>query len=114
MTSEEYIKVLTNYTEGILKQNPDAKFAFIAPWTALANDPNNKCSSIAERDRFLEEYSSELAKFCGSRGYLYLDPNPYLKNIFKMESTSKYLLDHIHPGRLNGVDLYSRAVLAAG
>jgi len=113
MTAAEYIERIAALTEQILLKNENAEFVFIAPWPALDNDPNNKCGSVYERDRLFAEYADALAEFCKNEGYLYLDPNPYIKNALNFRPVSKYLIDHIHPGKLNGVGLYSQAAVLA-
>lgn len=114
MTPEEYTGRINELFKRIKQKNSTAKFAFIAPWIALANDKQNKCTSIAERDVLLEKYGDVLEVFCEKEGCLYLNPNPYIKNVLSLEPASKYLVDcYIHPGRLNGVSLYSKAVILA-
>jgi len=115
ITAEEYIEKITLLTEKISEKNSNIKYVFIAPWLGLSKDPNKaKDLSIADRDELLEDYSNALKEFCLRKGYLYLNPNPHIRKVFMQEPASKYLVDHIHPNRLNGVNLYSEAVIAAG
>jgi hypothetical protein len=120
MSADEYIQKLHDFTTRATGRAPMAKFAFVAPWLALSNDKYNHCdpkskkNAIQKRDGLLLEYSAGLKEFCGQNGYLFLNPNPYLRKVFETQPSSKYLVDWIHPNRLNGVELYARAVLSAG
>ncbi|MCL1797162.1 MAG: CapA family protein [Eggerthellaceae bacterium] len=120
MTAKEYIEKILAFTNEILEKAPGSRFLFIAPWMALSNDPYNKCDlssktkAIAVRDALLAEYSGALEEFCLREKHLYLNPNPHIRQVLSLNSTKKYLVDHIHPGRLYGVGLYSEAAVLAG
>ncbi|GHU62240.1 hypothetical protein FACS189418_3270 [Clostridia bacterium] len=111
MTPEQYIERISELINHIHVQNRNTDFVFVAPWLALTNDRVHRCKSLSERDALLLQYSDALSAFCKSNGYLYVNPNPFLKATLERESTEKYLLDHIHPNRVHGVNLYTKAVM---
>ena len=112
MTAEEYISQIDGFVKRIRSEQPEAEFAFIAPWCALENDEVCRLSA-AERDRMLGEYSSALKEYCSRNGFVYSDPNPELTRVFSLEVQTEYLLDWIHPNSTKGIKLYSEAVLRA-
>lgn len=110
MTKEEYIYQLESFTERILKENPDACFCFIAPWFALENDPVCR-NNIEKRDELFKEYTLALKEMCKKNGYIFSDPNGYIKDFLKKHTASDYMVDHIHPNCTLGIDLYAESVL---
>ncbi|NLN65144.1 MAG: acyltransferase family protein [Clostridiaceae bacterium] len=112
MDKESYIKNIDTLIGKILDGNPEAKFVFISPWLAQANDPYTRVS-IEERDEMLHEYGEALRSYCIMNGHLYINPNPSLKALLTKYQPSDYLLDHIHPNAGKGIALYSEKVLEA-
>jgi poly-gamma-glutamate capsule biosynthesis protein CapA/YwtB (metallophosphatase superfamily)/lysophospholipase L1-like esterase len=112
MTSKEYIKNLKQIVQKVKAQNKSAKFVFIAPWTTDMYDP---VSRLPKQERFemLKEYSEELEKYAKSFRALYINPNPLIDNTFKTRNPRTWLKDHIHPNALEGISLYSLAVMKA-
>lgn len=110
MTSTDYIAELNSFVERIRTENPEAEFAFISPWMALENDPYSAISPI-QRDILLAEYGDALKQWCEENGHIYSNPNSQINDLLSKEIHSDYLLDHIHPNRSKGIELYSIAVL---
>lgn len=110
MDAQEYIRNLDTLAGRIREKNPDARLAFISPWLARENDPYTKIP-FEERDRMLEEYGDALERYCRDKGYLYVDPNPVIKEFISRVAPTDYLLDHIHPNAGKGIALYSEKTL---
>ncbi len=94
------------------EENKDAKIIFIAPWTSLVSDlvtPLNQ----SDKEVLFAKYSSSLKEYSNRNGYLYIDPNEYILNELKGIDSKYYLKDHIHPNKINGIKLYSEAVIAS-
>ncbi|GAB3805759.1 CapA family protein [Virgibacillus kimchii] len=110
MTSSEYINNLAQIVKKIKSRNKLAEFVFIAPWTTDAYDPISKLTKD-ERFQMLNEYSKALEKYANSSGYVYIDPNPIINARFKTRNPKTWIKDHIHPNALEGINLYSYAVI---
>ena len=110
MTSEEYISCLQVLRTEMLKNNPAAKFVFIAPWTSIAGDKISKLNFRAKKE-MTAQYSDALKNFCETSGDVFVNPNPYIDHILNSKLCLDYLNDWIHPNADKGVQLYSEAVL---
>lgn len=110
MTSEEYIETLDKLCKKVRSKNPNAKFAFIAPWTSTDGDKNSKLK-YADKMAMNMEYSDALRIYCKEENNLYVDPNGYLNDVLDKYPDSRYLNDFIHPNSTVGIALYSKAVL---
>nr|WP_289037970.1 CapA family protein [uncultured Allobacillus sp.] len=110
MTSTQYIDNLDYIVQKVISKNKSAKFVFIAPWTTDSHDPISKLPK-EERFNLLEEYSSALKKYAKSKGFVYIDPNPFISAKFKTRNPKTWIKDHIHPNANEGIHLYSDAVL---
>ncbi len=112
MTSEEYIACMKILRDEILKNNPAAKFVFIAPWTSTDGD---KISALKYRPKIKmnNEYSAALKSWCEAQDDVFIDANDYIKTRLNKFLHSDYLTDYIHPNANAGVILYSKAVLSS-
>lgn len=110
MTSDEYIKRLDVLKEKLLARSSGCSFIFIAPWYSTDGDPFCKMS-FAEKTAMNNEYSASLEKYCSDKGFVFIDPNGYIRDMLKASSAGTYLIDHIHPNAASGVVMYSKAVL---
>ena len=110
MTSEEYIRRINELKDKLSSKNGKARFVFIAPWTSTDGDPYSKIS-YDETVAMNNEYSAALEKHCKDNSLMYINANPYIRNVLTVETDRTYLLDHIHPNAAKGVKLYSKAVL---
>lgn len=113
MTAESYAEEIIKLHDRLLQKAPQARFVFIAPWYSTDGD-NVSELSFAEKTALNEEYSAALESVCKTLGCNYINANPYIKNMLDKNIQSKYLLDHIHPNIINGVVMYSEAVLKSG
>lgn len=112
MDTQAYIHNISTLTDKIREKNPDAQFVFVSPWLARDNDPYTKVSN-SERDRLLDEYGGALEGYCREKGFLYINPNPTLRDYLTRYAPSDFLLDHIHPNAGKGIILYSEKTLEA-
>ncbi len=111
MTAESYIERLDKLKELLKTKSADPEFVFIAPWYSTDGDPF--CSlSFADKTALNNEYSSALKQYCSDNSQKFIDPNPYIRNKLSVSPDRTYLLDHIHPNIINGVVMYSEAVLS--
>ena len=112
MTPEEYISCIKILREGILKNNPAAKFIFIASWTSTDGD---RVSALNYNTKISmnNSYTDALKDFCETTGDTFINPNPYIKSVLNCRVHRDYLIDWIHPNASKGVALYSEAVLKA-
>ena len=110
MDAVSYVNNIAGLVKQITDIKPEAKFIFISPWPALSNDPHSVLPEN-ERDKMLGEYSEALKQYCQSNGFIYSNPSPYINKILATHITSDYLIDHIHPNSIKGINLYSRAVM---
>ena len=96
----------------IVKNNPDAKFIFIAPWISTDGDV---VSSLNYQDKIVmnDEYTNALKIWTQNNSDAFVNANVHISKYINLYPQSRYLLDHIHPNALQGVQLYSRAFLEA-
>lgn len=111
MTSEDYVSEMNRLKENLSAVSPSAEFIFIAPWYSTDADPY--CSmSYSEKIRLNDEYSLALEQYCKNNSVGFINANEYIKSSLSTAPDRRYLLDHIHPNRAEGVILYSEAVLS--
>ena len=109
MTKEDYINNINTIVQLAKTHNSNAKFVFISPWMSM---PEDNISKLKEKDKnyLLNEFSIELNKYCNQNDYLYINPNQYINETIR-NNRKEYILDHIHPNKNKGINLYSEAVL---
>ena len=110
MTKEIFVERINELKEKLLSKSSGAKFLFIAPWYSTDGDPFTPMAH-AETVALNEEYSEALEKYCKDNSLMYVNANPYIRNVLSFRTDRTYLLDHIHPNASKGVKLYSKAVL---
>ena len=110
MTPQDFIEKVDRLKQKLAEKSPDATFVFIAPWYSTDGDPFSPLS-IEEKDAQNEIYSQALERYCRDKNFLYINPNPYIKQALQKRPQTDYLLDHIHPNAAQGIMLYSEAVL---
>ena len=110
MTAEEYISCLQVLRAEILRNNPQAKFTFIAPWTSTDGDKISALKFRAKKEMTLK-YTDALKNYCETSGDIFINPNPYIDSVLNVKICADYLIDWIHPNATKGVQLYSEAVL---
>lgn len=111
MTAEEYIMNLETIVEAVTKVNSSVKFVFITPWYSVESDPISVLS-YQDKMNMNQVYSDVLKEWCLENEYLYIDPQPYIIERINQEDASYYLLDYIHPNKLEGIEMYAEAVFA--
>lgn len=107
MTPIEYIQRLDALVNIILSKNSKADFIFVSPWPSLPNDP------YRVDDIDCQEYAQALAKYCGSRGFIFSNPTLCITQMLQSRPLDYYLIDHIHPDSREGLLLYSRKFIKA-
>ena len=112
MTSDSYVERIDELKTKLLSVSSGAEFIFIAPWYSTDGDPYCMLS-FEEKTAMNEEYSTALEKYCSENSFMYINANPYIKDILTVYPDRDYLLDHIHPNASKGVVLYSEAVLVS-
>ena len=110
MTSVEYINNLQNFVDRIISENPNAEFAFVAPWLSLENDTISALPA-EQKNNMIEEYSSALKEWCSRNNFIFSNPNNQIKQCLDLYVQSEFMVDFIHPNKGNGIDLYCKAVL---
>ena len=110
MTSESYIEKIQKLCDEIKKSQPSARFAFIAPWTSTDGDPFCPMT-FQQKTAMNDEYSNALMTYCQKNNYLFSNPNMQIESILDHSPQSDYLIDHIHPNSVNGINLYASSVL---
>jgi fucose 4-O-acetylase-like acetyltransferase/poly-gamma-glutamate capsule biosynthesis protein CapA/YwtB (metallophosphatase superfamily)/lysophospholipase L1-like esterase len=112
LTPEEYVENVDRLVKEIKGRHPQAQFVLIGAWTTDHYDP---VSALDEKQRMetLARYRAALGSYCGERRLLYIDPNPGIEKVLRVECPRKYLKDHIHPDADRGIRLYSAEVLNA-
>ena len=110
MTADAYVDAQEKMTSLILQSNPDAKIVFLPPWMTLDND---RYSNLSHEDKnaMTDEYGAALAAYAAENGYIYINPNNYLRTFFAGVGRKLYTNDGIHPNDDWGLELYSMAVL---
>ena len=110
MTSSDYVTNIEQIVKLIKDANDDANILFIAPWMTLADD-HISILQKDEKDKMIDEYSIALEKYANDNGYLYINPNSYLRNFFQKYDYRNFMVDAIHPNRYLGIEIYSLAVM---
>ena len=110
MTPEDYVANLSQLVETVRAGVPDARFAFIAPWTSTAGDLNTALY-VDEKREMYAEYTAALKSWCEAEGHLFSDPNPAIEAVIDFYPQKDYLVDFIHPNSTKGIELYARCVL---
>lgn len=111
MDPESYVNNIDALVSKIRERNEYARFIFVSPWLALANDPFTKLPTD-ERDQLLDEYGTALKSYSDQNGFIYSNPNIEISEVFGRKSESDYLVDHIHPNASAGITLYSEAFIS--
>ncbi len=112
MSPEDYISELKSVTDEIHRINHEARIVFISPWIGDEYDPN--CAPPKpEREKLYEQFDEALNRFCQEKGYMHINPNIMLKENLQYLHKSTWLVDHIHPNAVCGIELYARLVLLA-
>ena len=106
----EFTDNLSQITQLITMANPQAKTVFVSLWPAYRLDQNSKLPEPS-RDLLIETFNKALGDFCTSHDALFIDAYKIIKDFLSVRVYSDYLVDHIHPNGLQGVLLYSNAVL---
>lgn len=110
MTPEEYVTNLQVLREAVRAVTPEAKFAFLAPWTSTDGDRVSRLN-YREKLEMNADYSAALRVWAESTGDLYVDANQTIDFYLSHYPQSVYLIDYIHPNYLHGVALYSESAL---
>ena len=110
MDEKEYIENIKKIENLIKNKKKDAKIVFIAPWISLISDNVTPLSQY-DKEILFEKYSKALNDYANSNNYMYINPNKYILDKLKRIDSKYYLKDHIHPNKINGINLYSEAVL---
>ena len=113
MTKEIFVERTNELKEKLLAKSSGAKFLFIAPWTSTDGDPYIPVP-YKEIVALNNEYSASLEQYCKDNSLMFVNANPYIRNVLSVKTDRTYLLDHIHPNASKGVKLYSEAVLLSG
>lgn len=108
--SVNYIENVQKISNIILEQNSNATLVFIAPWMSLDSDAITSLS-VSKKNKLFDFYTKELNKLCIENNYIFIDPNPLIKQKLSVINSNYYLVDYIHPNKINGIQLYSWAVL---
>ncbi|OUM70389.1 hypothetical protein PIROE2DRAFT_56864 [Piromyces sp. E2] len=110
LTAQEYIKSLRSLRSTIIKNNPEAKFIFVAPWISTDGDLVSKLN-YQDKIKLNDQYTNELRIWAQNNTDTFVNPNKYIGKFINVYPQSKYLLDWIHPNSAHGVQLYSKAFL---
>ena len=110
MDKENYIIEINKIVDLIKISNLNSKIVFIAPWKSLSGDLISLIHGDA-KEKLFDEYSMALEEYCEKNNFLYINPNPYLKEIINDNTRHDYMYDFIHPNDNKGIELYSEAVL---
>lgn len=109
MDSKEYVNRIGLIREIIRGKNYYARLIFIAPWYSTDGDKVARLD-YKSKERLNVEYTNALKEFCEKTGDIFVNPNPYIKNVLAHYPHERYLIDAIHPNASEGVMLYSEAV----
>ena len=107
MDSKEYIIQIEKIVN--MAKNRKSKFILISPWFSTPDDKVSKLNH-SDKIRMIDDYSLELERYSKRNGYIYVNPNNYLKKKIR-EEKNKYLVDFIHPNSNLGIQLYCEGVL---
>ena len=112
MDENDYTKEIDKLINSIANSDK-ARFVFIAPWISTSDDTENCKATQEEKQELYYKYTTKLEHFCNENGYIFINPNEIISNTLNRELYSKYLIDYIHPNVMNGIKLYSEAVMKA-
>ena len=110
MNESEYVANIDEICQSILEIQPSAEIVCISPWKSGHYDPNCN-TTLAEKEKLYNEYGSALEKYCETKGFVFVDPNPYIDATVSKRDRRYYMLDHIHCNADQGIKLYSEAVI---
>lgn len=110
MNESVYVANIDEICQSILENQPSAEIVCISPWKSWRIDPNCRVN-LDEKEKLYDRYSSELKKFCESKGFVFVDPNPYIESMVSKRDRRYYMLDYIHCNAGQGIKLYSEAVM---
>lgn len=110
MNAVEYVEKLQSLRAAIVEKHPEAKFAFITPWTSTDGDRISKLNYV-DKLRMNAEYSAALREMCAENSDTFLDPTAYIQSKLKLHPRARYLLDAIQPNATEGVRMYCEAVM---
>ena len=110
MDEFEYVANIDEICQAISEKQPSAGIVCISPWKSGRYDPYCRMP-LAEKEKLYERYASELKKYCKSKGFVFIDPNPYIEAAVSKRDRRYYMLDHIHCNADQGIRLYSEAVM---
>lgn len=97
------LRTLKDYLRGI---NPDCKFYFITPWLFYGQ------WEVREPRR--EEFTDALKAWCAEEDLICIDPQPIIREMIGENGVRIFMTtDNMHPNRMFGIGLFSRAVLEA-
>ena len=110
MSETEYVANIDAICQAVMEQQPSAEIVCISPWKSERFDPNCRMT-LAEKEILYGKYGSALKEFCEAKGFVFVDPNPYIEAALSKRDRRHYLLDHIHCNADQGIKLYSEAVM---
>ncbi len=110
INESEYVANIDEICQSILEIQPSADIVCISPWKSGNYDPNCK-TTLAEKEKLYNDYGSALKKYCETKGFVFIDPNPYIDAAVSKRDRRYYMLDHIHCNADQGIKLYSEAVI---
>lgn len=110
MDASEYVANIDEICQSIIEKQPQAEIVCISPWTSWRIDPNCR-TTLEEKKKLYSRYSSELQRFCESKGFVYVDPNPHIEAVVSKRDRRYYMLDYIHCNAGQGIKLYSEAMM---
>ena len=110
MNESEYVANIDEICQSIKEKQPSAVIICISPWQSERYDPNCRMT-LEEKEKLYDLYSSKLKEFCEAKGFVFVNPNPYLEAVISKQDRRYYLLDHIHCNADQGIKLYSEAVI---
>lgn len=112
MTAEDFVNNVKSICCTIETKNRNSNIVLISPWESF--DPDKYCyTTVKEKERLYSEYSLALEKYSRGSGYVFINPNGYLKDELKKNNYNrdKYYKDHIHPNADQGIRLFSEACI---
>lgn len=110
MTPDAYVAEIHKLKTTLTEKNASAEFVFIAPWYSTDGDKYSRLS-FPEKTALNIEYTTVLKNYCQENGLGFVNPNPYIRDILKVNPDKTFLRDFIHPNAGRGVIMYSKAVL---
>jgi len=110
MDEFEFVTNIDEICQSILEKQPSAEIVCISPWKSGRYDPNCRMT-LAEKEELYGKYGSALERYCETKGFVFVDPNPYIETVVSKRDRRYYMLDHIHCNADQGIRLYSEAVI---